>query len=97
VQFEWDPAKSRANLGKHGVSFEAARLVFDDPRHVSRQVRYEDHEERWQTLGSIGTGAVLLVAHTLEERDGEEIVRIISARKADARERERYARGEQAD
>jgi uncharacterized protein len=69
----------------------------NDQRHVSRLDRHEDHEERWQTLGLIGTGAVLLVAHTIEERDGEEIVRIISARKADPRERGRYARGEQAD
>ena len=97
MRFEWDPAKSRANRTKHGVSFEAARLVFDDPRHVSRLDPHERREERWQTLGLIGAGAVLMVVHTYEERDGEEIIRIISARKADPSERARYARGDEAD
>jgi uncharacterized DUF497 family protein len=52
MRFEWDPNKSRANRRKHGVSFETASLVFDDPNHLSVQDRFEEGEERWQTLGS---------------------------------------------
>src|SRR5204862_460266 len=44
MRFEWDPNKSRANLRKHGVSFETASLVFDDPNHLSIQDRFEEGE-----------------------------------------------------
>ena len=93
MRFEWDPNKSRANRRKHGVSFETARLVFEDPNHLSVQDRFEQGEERWQTLGLAGGIAVLIVAHTVGEEDGEEVIRIISARKATSRERRRYDEG----
>jgi uncharacterized protein len=67
--------------------------VFEDPMHLSVQDRHEASEERWQTLGLVGVGVVLLVAHTYAEREGEEVVRIISARKATKRERTRYEEG----
>lgn len=87
---EWDPRKSRLNRSKHGISFETAQHVFDDPMHLSIQDRYEDGAPRWQTLGIVGN-VVLLVAHTYDEDgEGEEVIRIISARKATARERQRY-------
>jgi uncharacterized protein (DUF4415 family) len=50
VRFEWDEYKDRLNRAKHGVSFETARLVFDDPLHLSVQDRIEGGEARWQTL-----------------------------------------------
>ncbi len=90
MRFVWDGAKDQANRAKHGVSFELARRVFDDPNHLSIQDRHEGGEERWQTLGLIGPVAILMVAHTYEDGDGEEIVRIISARKATRSERRRY-------
>ena len=90
MQFEWDSEKERANLKKHGVSFDLARRVFEDPNHLSTQDRHEDGEERWQTLGLIGPVAIFLVAHTIEDGNGEEVVRIISARKASKTERGRY-------
>lgn len=90
MRFEWDEAKDRANRNKHGVSFELARQVFDDPVHCSIQDRIEGCEERWQTVGLVGGVAVLLVAHTWREDDGIEVVRIISARKATKQERRRY-------
>ena len=90
MQFEWDSEKDRANRKKHGVSFDLARRVFEDPNHLSTQDRHEDGEERWQTLGLIGPVAIFLVAHTIEDGNGEEVVRIISARKADKTERRRY-------
>jgi len=90
LRFEWDEAKSRANRRKHGVGFETAALVFDDPKHVSIQDRHVEDEERWQTLGRVGLFVVLLVAHTYRDDDGDEVVRIISARKATAHERKVY-------
>ena len=90
MRFEWDPRKDKANRKKHGISFELAQRVFDDPNHLSRQNRQEGGEERWQTLGLIGPHAIVLVAHTYEDEHGEEIVRIISARKATRAERRLY-------
>ena len=91
MRFEWDGRKNRANQRKHGVSFEDAARVFDDPLALSRiDPRHDD--ERWITLGSAG-GRVLLVAHTYhdsESNDDEEIIRIISARQATAAERRAY-------
>ena len=90
MRFVWDEDKNRRNLAKHKVSFETAKLVFDDPGAISRLDRIENGEERWQTLGLAGGIVVLLVAHTWHDQDGEEIIRIVSARKATARERAIY-------
>lgn len=93
MRFEWGPNKSRANLRKHGISFETASLVFGDRNHLSVQDRLEEAEERWQTLGLAGGITILIVAHTVAEEDGEEVIRIISARKATPCERRRYDEG----
>lgn len=93
MRFEWDPGKDAVNLAKHGVSFEVARKVFDDPRHLSIQDRHVFGEERWQTLGLVGGIVVLLVAHTYREESDDEVIRIISARKATAHERQIYEHG----
>ena len=93
MRFEWDEAKDLANRRNHGVGFELAQLVFDDPFHLSIQDRHEGGEERWQTLGGVGPVVILLVAHTYFERDGEEVIRIISARKATRHERSSYEEG----
>ncbi len=90
IRFEWDIAKAEANLRKHGISFEVGQLVFSDPLHVSELERVVDGEERWQTLGVVGSFTLLLVAHTWHEADGTEVVRIISARLAEKHERRRY-------
>ena len=89
----WDQNKSQSNQVKHKVSFEIAGLVFEDPFHLSTLERIENGEERWQTLGMVGNVVVLLVAHTHTEQNGEEVVRIISARKATRKERQRYEEG----
>ena len=87
--FEWDDVKSRSNLRKHRVSFETGMLVLKDPMHVTRQDREVDNEERWHTIGMVGGTLILFVAHTLENEE-EEVVRIISVRKATAHERRTY-------
>jgi uncharacterized DUF497 family protein len=76
-------------LKKHGITFETAQLVFEDPYALSYQDYASDEEERWQTFGMIA-GVIVMVAHTVWEEDGEEVIRIISARKASSRERSIY-------
>ena len=91
MRFGWDEYKDRLNGAKHGVSFETVRLVFDDPLHLSVQDRVVAGEARWQTLGLAGHAVILLVAHTYRtEGSGQEVIRIISARKATPNERRRY-------
>jgi uncharacterized protein len=89
--FSWDADKNKRNQRKHGVSFEAAKLIFDDPLHISRQDRTEDGEQRWQTIGMVGDVALLLVAHTWEDTESNgKHIRIISARRATKLERKVY-------
>lgn len=89
--FSWDDAKNAKNQRKHGVSFEAATLAFDDPFHVSRLDRVENGEQRWQTLGMAGDVVLLLVAHTWHEAANDtEHIHIISARRATQLERKIY-------
>lgn len=90
MKFEWHEQKNRLNLQKHKVSFEIAILVFADPLHVSIQDRFENGEERWQTLGVVQGQLMLLVAHTIQDGKEGEVIRIISARRADPKERRRY-------
>lgn len=91
MKFEWHEDKNRTNKKKHGISFELASLVFQDPFLLSvPDDRYDDLEERWQTLGLIH-GMVIVVAHTIREsKYDEEIIRIISARAATQSESRRY-------
>jgi uncharacterized protein len=91
VEFSWDERKNRTNRSKHGISFEAAILVFDDPHHLTRQDREVAGELRWQTIGMVNGIHVLLVAHTIDEDEDEEHVRILSARKATRNEQSIYA------
>jgi len=90
MRFEWNEAKNRRNRIKHKISFETAKMVFEDPYALSLQDRFVDDEERWQTLGNVGGNIVVLVAHTYSEAHGEEVIRIISARKATSTERKAY-------
>ena len=90
TRFEWDPAKAASNLRKHGVSFPTATRVFSDPYALVEQDRIENGEERWQTVGIVDGVVMLLVAHTVRQQDEIEVIRIISARRADRRERRRY-------
>jgi hypothetical protein len=91
---EWDEQKAEINLHKHGIRFEDAARVFDDPLAVTDQDRIENGEQRWKTVGMADGYLLLLVAHTVRfEDEGIEVVRIISARRVDRAERRRYEHG----
>jgi uncharacterized DUF497 family protein len=90
VQFEWDDAKAASNVAKHGIDFDDALRVFLDPRRlVAEDDRRDYGERRLRVLGAVH-GRVVLVVCTW--RGG--ICRLISARKANARERRRYDAGD---
>jgi uncharacterized protein len=90
IRFEWDEGKARSNQRKHGVSFQRARFVFQDPCALMEQDRVEGGERRWQTLGLVEGIVILLVAHTIAEEGEDDLIRIISARRANRQEQLRY-------
>ena len=90
VRFEWDLDKAARNLAKHHVSFDTAVRAFADPLALVEQDRIEGGEWRWRTLGLVEGWLLLLVAHTVWDEDGTEVIRIISARRAEPKERKRY-------
>ena len=90
MNFSWDENKAASNLEKHGISFDEAMLVFADPFLLMSQDRIENGEMRWQSIGEIEGITVILVAHTWHDKDGEEYIRIISARPADKKEKKHY-------
>lgn len=90
ARFDWHPNKAATNLRKHGVSFQTAVLVFADPNALVMQDPVENGEERWQAIGLVAGLFMLVVAHTVREQDGREVIRIISARRANRREKRRY-------
>jgi len=88
MRYTWDPAKNAANIRKHGISFERAVRIFDGPLVERIDDRYEYGETRINAIGIIESTEVF-VAFT-EKSSGER--RIISARKADRKEREEFWR-----
>ena len=89
IRFEWDPVKAVANLKKHGVSFEEAESVFYDEFAVQFfDEENSSSEDRFLMLGLSAQARLLLVCHC--EREHGEVLRIISARKATARESKFY-------
>ncbi len=86
VQFEWDNTKNKRNFEKHGIWFEEAQEIFNYPVLTEIDDREDYGEIRERSIGMLGIEVVLMVAHT--DRDGK--TRLISARKANAKERQRY-------
>ena len=92
LKFEWDPNKNETNIKKHGLSFETAKevfydelaILFDDPDH-------SDDEERFLIIGETKTEQICIVSHCY--RDSENIIRIISARRATKMEQRAYRDG----
>lgn len=90
--FEWDPVKARLNQKKHGISFEDSSAVFKDARALTLfDAGHNEVEERWVTMGMIGTRCVCVVHHTFREMPRLSVViRIFSARKATRKEQQQY-------
>jgi uncharacterized DUF497 family protein len=88
LRFEWDSSKETSNMRKHGISFDEAKTVFTD--ELARLIADPDHsknEDRFILLGTSIHSRLLIVCHCVREND---FIRIISARKADKRERAVY-------
>jgi uncharacterized DUF497 family protein len=91
LRFEWDRAKARANLKKHGVAFDEARTVFLDENALLRpDDGHSSDEDRFVLLGLSSRLRIVLVCHCYRQDD--EVIRIISARKATGSERVQYDR-----
>lgn len=90
MEFEWNRDKAKANLSKHGVSFDEAKTVFDDPLYVDfYDPDHSDDEERYIIVGQSQQRRLLVVSYT-ERRDR---IRLISAREATRMEKNAYEEG----
>jgi len=85
MEFEWDPTKSKANINKHGISFEEAASIWRGPLSVKPDYRIE-HEDRLIAMGLFANAIVLVVVYIERRRK----IRIISARKATPKERKKF-------
>lgn len=91
MQFEWNPDKANLNLKKHGVSFNEASTVFNDPLSITfPDLDHSFGEERYVIIGVSSASRILIVSHT----DRSDRIRIISAREATRNERRFYEDGE---
>ena len=92
LEFEWDEKKAAANLSKHGISFEEAKTIFDDPLYVDfYDPNHSDDEHRYIIIGKSQQRRLLMVSYT--ER-GERI-RLISSRELTAAERKDFEEGQE--
>jgi uncharacterized DUF497 family protein len=85
MDYQWDPNKAKSNLKKHGVRFADAVSVFEDENAITIEDEHES-ENRFITIGRDILLRILVVVYTFRGH----IIRLISARKATAREREMY-------
>ena len=91
IRFEWDETKNHANLKKHKISFEEAKTVFyDENARLISDPNHSNGEDRFILLGLSHNAKILVVVHAYKEKD--ELIRIISARKATKKENEYYFR-----
>ena len=90
LQFEWDSKKSLENKRKHGITFEEASTIFGDPLSITiHDLVHSIDEDRFITIGTSVNNNFIVVVHT----DRDDIIRIISARKATRNERRQYEQG----
>lgn len=90
--FEWDDTKAASNRRKHGIGFELAATVFQDPLLLTIfDDEHSEQEERWVTLGKAANQVLVVVVHTWHDEAANAVrIRIISARPATAPERQQY-------
>ena len=92
LRFEWDPKKAASNQRKHGVSFDEAETAFlDDEAVLVPDTEHSSDEDRFLILGFSYQLRILIVCHCYRESD--DVIRIISARKANKSEQMQYQRG----
>jgi uncharacterized protein len=91
--FTWDTGKATRNLERHGVSFEEPATVFADPLALEwEDLEHSHHEARFKRLGLSSQGRILILVYSNRRlKNGEETLRIITARRASPKEREAYA------
>jgi len=90
-EFEWNEVKAAANALKHGVSFDLARTIFNDPFLVTvADLEHSEAEERWFSIGRAANGSLLSVAYLWSEVESATKIRVISARKATRTEIRQY-------
>ena len=89
METNWDPAKARANVARHGVAFEDAELALTDPAGLTREDPDARGEARFLTVGADALGRIVALVYAYRGDD----VRLISARPATRREKEAYAQG----
>lgn len=90
MQFEWDDNKAESNALKHGITFDEAVTVFADPDLLfTEDSRHSQGEEREWAIGETENGSIVVVVFTMRD----EQIRIISAREATKKERQRYESG----
>jgi hypothetical protein len=90
MRIAWDPAKAAANIATHGVTFAEAATVLKDEFALTREDSDAIDEQRFATLGLSRSGNLLVVIYTYRDPD---VVRIISAWRANKRQREQYEEG----
>ena len=90
MELAWDTAKARANLEEHNVSFSEAGTVLEDEFALTREDLDAEGEQRFVTLGMSNFGNLLVVVYTYREPDA---IRLISAWKANSRQRKEYVKG----
>jgi uncharacterized protein len=91
LRFEWDKEKDEINRRKQRIGFETAKLVFDDAHCLTFVERVEDGEERWHAIGVLDGRTTITVVHTYRLAGPDDVIRVVSARRADAQERKLYA------
>lgn len=88
MQFEWDENKEKINIAKHGIDFSTAARVFSDDNRIELfDEAHSEDEDRYITIGQIDNIAIIVMVVYTERR---QIIRLISARKATAQERNAY-------
>ena len=91
LRFEWDPKKDAANRRKHGIGFDEGETVFSDERALLLDdLEHSADEDRFLLLGLSSSLRLLVVSHTY--REGDDVIRLIAARKATRTERAQYVR-----
>ena len=95
VTYEWDGKKAISNEHKHGIGFVEASSVFDDPLGMSMpDSEHSFDEDRWITMGNSVRGRVLVVVHVrVHSGENDEVIRLVSARRATRLERREYTEG----